>query len=90
MRATNININEFIGVLVNMRNEGVRAINLDLLPDENNPSMNKLMVQPFSMNPNNIPNVKQEERTQTPNSFIRNPEIRTDNNDIFNLFNDIV
>lgn len=79
MTATNINIEEFINVLVSLRNKGHKMIDLDMLPDDNHPSMNKLVVTPTGAVP---PQARQE--TQKPE--IRDPQIRTDNNDIFSSF----
>lgn len=77
MTATNIDITEFINVLRDVRDSGVRKINLDMIPDVNHPNMNKLVIHPI--------NVEDEQQTKQPGRFIvKNPNISTDNNDIFN------
>jgi hypothetical protein len=82
MTANNINIDEFIYVLTKIRDTGVGLINLDMIPDDNNPSMNKLVIHPIesSKSPNREPQSIE----------IRNPEISTDNNDIFDSFNNSI
>lgn len=81
MTATNIDIVEFINVLKNVRDSGVRKINLDMLPDTNHPNMNKLVIHPMT--------VEEQENAQPSNPrrfVVRNPDISTDNDDIFNKF----
>lgn len=88
MTATNINIDEFIHILVNIKNAGSKFIDLDMLPDENHPSMNKLIIHPVKNQ-----SQKQGEEQEQPREnriAIRNPNIRTDNNDIFNSFKDLL
>lgn len=86
MTATNINIEEFINVLAKIRDSGSKFIDLDMLPDENHPSMNKLIIHPVkSPGQNHISEELQENRI-----IIRNPQIRTDNNDIFDSFKDLL
>ena len=86
MTASNINIDEFINILVNIRNAGSRLINLDMLPDENHPSMNKLVIHPVK--DKNVEAIQDQPEEQK--FIIRNPDIRTDNNDIFNKFNELL
>ena len=84
MTATNINIDEFIHILTNIKNNGSKFIDLDMLPDENHPSMNKLIIHPVKNQ-----SQKQGEKQEKPREnriAIRNPNISTDNNDIFNSF----
>lgn len=83
MTAININVEEFIKILNDMKEDGYKLINLDLIPDEGHPNMNKLVIYPVK--PTN-----QEPNDEPKNIIVRNPEIRRDNNDIFNLFNDIL
>lgn len=88
MTATNINIDEFIHILTNIKNNGSKFIDLDMLPDENHPSMNKLIIHPVKSN-----SQKQAEEQEQPREnkiIIRNPNISTDNNDIFNSFKDLL
>lgn len=88
MTAANINIDEFIHILVNIKNNGCKFIDLDMLPDENHPSMNKLIIHPVKNQ-----SQKQGEEQEQPREnkiVIRNPNIRTDNNDIFNSFKDLL
>lgn len=88
MTATNINIDEFIQILVNIKNSGCKFVDLDMLPDENHTSMNKLVIHPVRS--------KTKEQGEEPISqpenriIIRNPNIRTDNNDIFDSFKDLL
>lgn len=79
MTATNINIAEFINVLSKIHSTGINLINLDMIQDENHPSMNKLIIHP----------VKDGEASSSDSRKIqvRNPNVSTDNNDIFDLLN---
>lgn len=87
MTAININIEEFLRILVVLRQKGVKLINLDMLPDESNPKMNKLIIHPVNLSSSKA----SQETKSTPEDIItRDPEVNTDNNDIFNLFNGIV
>ena len=54
MTATNINIDEFIHILTNIKNNGSKFIDLDMLPDENHPSMNKLIIHPVKNQSQNL------------------------------------
>lgn len=80
MTAYNINIEDFVEMLVGLQEEGVKMINLDMLPDENHPSMNKMIIHPL------YPNQKQAKKGLE----IKNKDVNTDNNDIFGLFDKIV
>jgi hypothetical protein len=86
MTANNINIEEFIKILMSIKNSGIKLINLDMLPDESHPTMNKLVIHPVKIG--GFSSSKKDENIGEP--IIRNPEIRTDNDDIFNLFDDII
>lgn len=84
MTAVNINIDEFINVLHSLRSRGYNLIDLDMIPDENHPSMNKLVVNPVNVQGQGLlppPGYKHQAPTE-----IRNPNISTNNNDIFNAF----
>ena len=81
MTATNINIDEFIHILTTLKADGTSLINLDMIPDSDHPSMNKLVIHPVT--DNRMGEVKRE----APSITIRNPKISTDNDDIFNQFN---
>ena len=85
MTATHIVIDEFIDVLSKIRANGTRLINLDMIPDDNHPSMNKLVIHPV---PVNAEQTKQASNTRR--LIIKNPDISTDNNDIFDSFNNIL
>ncbi len=87
MTATNINIDEFIHILTNIKNAGSKFIDLDMIPDENHPSMNKLIIHPVK---NQSQKQGEQEQTQENRIVIRNPNISTDNNDIFNSFKDLL
>lgn len=84
MTALNINIEDFLRILIGLRKKGVKMINLDMLPDESNPAMNKLIIHavPQKDSKESAPPQREVE--------IKNPEVSSDNNDIFNLFNGIV
>lgn len=84
MTALNINIEDFLRILIGLRKKGIKMINLDMLPDDGNPAMNKLIVHAVPPKDSNEPAPPQREVE------IKNPEVRLDNNDIFNLFNGIV
>ena len=80
MTAYNINIEDFVEMLIGLQEEGVKMINLDMLPDENHPNMNKMIIHPL------YPNSKKTKKGLE----IRNIDVDTDNNDIFGLFDKIV
>lgn len=80
MTATNINIEEFINILVSIKNNGSKMIDLDMLPDETHPSMNKLVIHAVK-----TPNGQEPDKT-----IIRNPNINSDNNEIFDSFKDLL
>jgi hypothetical protein len=85
MTAFNINIEEFISVLIDLRNRGVQLMNLDMLPDESNPNMNKLIIHP------NESSVSQdslmEPSDEGPQDIIaKDPE----DEDLFDLFNKVL
>jgi hypothetical protein len=76
MTATNVNIAEFINVLQTLSQDGTTLVNLDMVPDDNHPSMNKIVIYPVSQGKGGTP---------TQNKVtIRNPNIGTDGDDIFN------
>jgi len=69
-----------------MQASGARLIDLDMIPDENHPSMNKLIIHPVVMQDLEPPHSKKSEsRVET-----RNPDINRENNDIFNAFNELL
>lgn len=82
MTATNINIGEFMKVLQALQSRGHSMIDLDMLPDENHPSMNKLVIHPVYNDGQRKPTRDRE----SPPDEIKNPEISTENNDIFSSF----
>jgi len=81
MTATNIDIEEFINVLTEIYASGVKLMNLDMLPDENHPSMNRLVIHPIK-----ITNGTDGYPQDTKRLIVKNPRISTDNDDIFNSF----
>ena len=83
MTATNINIEEFIHILDNLRANGTRLINLDMLQDDDHPSMNKLVIHPVE-DIDGSPPVREQR------IVIRNPNISPDGDDIFNAFKGLV
>jgi hypothetical protein len=85
MTATNINIDEFINILTTLRARGHRLIDLDMTPDENHPSMNKLVVHPVTTQ--NMQPPPEDYYQQQPKPEVKNPKISRDNNDIFSSFN---
>lgn len=93
MTARNVNVDEFINILVGMSNNGVKLVTLDMVPDDNYPEMNKIIIHPHPVNGTDTNNSTSQstERYERPrNLFIRNPNIKKDSDDIFNLFNGIV
>jgi hypothetical protein len=88
MTAVNINVEEFIKLLSNLRSTGVKLINLDMLPDDNHPKMNKLVIHPVRSGRKGQDESVEDNLEDDPS--IRNPDISTDNDDIFNLFNDLI
>lgn len=87
MTAVNINIQQFIDILVSLRNKGNTLINMDMTQDDNNPHMNKLVIYPVAdMNPE----AYYQHNQQPPDIQIKDPNVSTDNNDIFNLFNGLL
>lgn len=89
MTAININVEEFIHVLANIRNDGVAMINLDMIPDEGHPGMNRIIIHPIIEKTNDQP-VEDSPQMSKRNLLIRNPNVSTDNDDILNLLNQIV
>lgn len=77
MTATNINIEEFIRILTDINRTGVNFMDLDMIPDVDYPEMNKLVIHP----------VKKDTKTSTQENriSIRNPDISSDGDDIFDL-----
>jgi hypothetical protein len=80
MIANNVNIEEFISVLQRVRSTGAEIIDLEMIPDNDVPSMNKLVLHPVPLS-GRVHSHKEE----TPIT-IENPKIDTDNNDIFKSF----
>jgi len=80
MTATNVNIADFINILHTLSQDGTTLVNLDMVPDDNHPSMNKIIIYPVPKN-----GVGSGGGTPTQNKVtIRNPNIGTDGDDIFN------
>lgn len=82
MTTTNISVDEFINVLIEIRKSGVELMDLEMLPDDNHPSMNKLVIHP---NKSKGIDDYQENRIT-----IRNPNISSEGNDIFDAFSGLV
>lgn len=89
MTAININVEEFMHVLANIRDDGIAMINLDMIPDEGHPGMNRLIIHPITEKPNQS-TVEDSPQTEKRNLLIRNPNVSRDNDDILNLLNQIV
>lgn len=81
MTATNINVKDFVEMLQSLQQEGVEMFNLDMLPDEHYANMNKLIIHPVY--PTNPPHSKR-------GIEVKNRDVNTDNDDIFNLFDNII
>lgn len=81
MTATNINVEEFVEMLQGLQQEGVKMINLDMIQDEHYSNMNRLIIHPIY--PTNPPHSQK-------GIEIKNRDVDTNNNDIFNLFDNIV
>jgi hypothetical protein len=86
MTATNIVIDEFIEVLMQIRAGGARLMNLDMIQDESHPSMNKLIIHPIPVESED----KNQPKGNSKRLIIKNPDVSTDNNDIFNSLNDLL
>ena len=82
MTAYNINIEQFINILMDIKNRGVQLMNLDMIPDESNPKMNKLIIHP---NENTVDRRPLSKESEVPEDLgaVRDP----DADDIFDLFN---
>lgn len=83
MTATNINIEEFLKVLSVLQESGYKLVDMDMLPDEEHPNMNKLVIHPVKAKTDS----SSKEGSEQPErgTEIQNPNIDRDNNDIFNL-----
>src|SRR5688500_14538147 len=90
MTATNINIEDFVNILTQIYNSGIKLVNLDMLPDESHPSMNKLVIHPVKASYDASSDYLSQQQERTTNIIAKNPSVRTDNDDIFNLFNEIL
>lgn len=85
MTATNVYIKDLIYILSKISEDGTQMVDLDIIPDENHPTMNKIIVHPVNLKKNtHLPT------TPSKKIVIRNPNFSTDNNDIFESFNDLV
>lgn len=89
MTAININVEEFMNVLANIRSDGVAMINLDIIPDEGHPGMNRLIIHPIIDKADDSP-VEDSAQMNKRNLLIRDPDVSRDNDDILNLLNQIV
>jgi len=89
MTAYNINIEQFINILIDIRERGIQLMNLDMVPDESNPQMNKLIIHP---NENIVDRKPLFKPSDTPEDLgadnIKDPDIEGD--DIFNLFSKVL
>jgi len=85
MTATNIDLEQFINVLTNVYATGVKMINMDMVQDSDNPSMNRLIIHPITSEQDSLPPPNGKRRF-----IVRNPNINTDNNDIFDAFNKMI
>lgn len=83
MTATNINLDQLIDILNRIRQTGTKIINLDMLPDELQPEMNKLVIHP-------VEEMTQKENQKFRENRTRNPNVNTNNDDIFNSFNNLI
>lgn len=85
MRAININIEDFINILSTLKAKGHTLIDLDMVEDEHSPTMNKLVIHPVSGQGFSTKEIIKQP-AQGSVTEIRDPDIRRDNNDIFNHF----
>lgn len=86
MQATNINIEQFIEMLIEISEHGVEFIDMEIVKDPTNKKSNKLILYPVKEG--SEPNKKVE---LDPNaSKIILPNINTDNDDIYTALNDEV
>lgn len=88
MTATNINIDQFIQVLVELRARGHKLVDLDFLPDEQSPGSNKIVIHPviFQGYTGERQYPHQENSYPQTRTIIRNPNIDPEGDEIFNLF----
>lgn len=84
MTATNINIDQFIQVLSELRSRGHRLVDLDFLPDEQAPGSNKIVIHPVIFQ--GYTGERQETPRPQTRTVIRNPNIDPEGDEIFNLF----
>lgn len=82
MTATNIDIDEFINVLTQIQASGVRLVNLEMLTNDDNPALKKLIIHPIKNNGNG----SYDQPQNTRRLIVKNPDISTDNDDIFDTF----
>lgn len=91
MRANNIKMEDLLKVLLALHKRGVEFIDMELLPDDDSPEKNKMIIYPVHLKKDNktahyekglkkLPAPKPEDE-------IKDPEISRDNDDIFNYFN---
>lgn len=83
MTATNIILDDLIKVLVTVRNSKVEVIEMDIVPDDKIPGVNKLIIRPVTGNSPQNPNLNAAGIT------IRNPAISPDD-DIQTLFEGLI
>lgn len=81
MTATNIILNDFINMLVSIRDRNVKIIDLDMVPDPDSPNMNKLIIH--------IVDEGRRKFNTTPNVDIQNPSISGED-DIYSLFEGLI
>lgn len=82
MTATNIVLEEMIRVLTSIREQGFERIDMDMVPDEDSPGMNKLVMHPISPARGAEP-IGDE-------VIIRNPDTDFDRDEIYDLFKGLI
>lgn len=83
MTASNIDIDQLINVLMNIRNHGTGLIDLQVLEDGNNSNINKLVIIPVKYVTEDGMNKNQSDIQ------ILDPNINPENDDIFKMFDGI-
>jgi hypothetical protein len=88
MTATNVVIRDLMYILTKMSEDGTQLVDLDLVPDDNHPAMNKILLHPVTINKQLPPALSNEKPVKK--IIVRNPNFSTENNDIFDSFNDLL
>lgn len=83
MTATNINVDQFLQVLSEIKSNRHQFVDIDFVVDDPKAGTYKLVIHPVNYQRSDTNQHPRQPQTRTE---IRNPEISTDNNDIFDFF----